>query len=119
MTSADNFKFVMAAQQREQELLKDPQAKEKNETIDPSIGSLPLPSSAPLQTMAPLGVDMGSESGSLELSDSPDKNGDRKRRGADKGRERSPRRAPSASVRASLSSKLGRHGPDTHSVQNV
>ena len=105
MSSAeDNFKLIMAPQ-REQELLKDPQAKEKNETIDPPIGSLSLPSSASLQAMAPPGIEMGSESGSLELSDSPDKNGDRKRRGADKSRERSPRRAPSASGRSDSGSR--------------
>ena len=107
MTSADlskdNFKFIMASQ-REQELLKDPQAKEKNETIDPPIGSLSLPSSASL-AMAPPGIEMGSESGSLELSDSPDKNGDRKRRGGDKSRERSPRRTPSASGRSDSGSR--------------
>jgi hypothetical protein len=83
MTTREHSKFVMAAQQREQDLLKDPQANEKDEIKEIEIHRSDHPSShasAPLGTMAPPGIDMGSESGSLELSDSPDKAGDRKRR---------------------------------------
>ena len=71
----------------------------------------PSHASAPLQTMAPPGIDMGSGSGSLELSDSPDKTGDRKRRGTAKSRDRSPRRAPSASGRTNRSDSGSRRPP--------
>ena len=113
MTSAEHSKFVMAAQQREQDLLTDQHANETIETVIHRSDHSPSHASAPLQTMAPPGIDMGSESGSLELSDSPDKTvGDhRKRRGSVKGRERSPRRTPSTGSRSNRSDSGSRKPP--------
>ena len=114
MTSAEHSKFVMAAQQREQDdskhLLKDPQA-ETNELEIHRSDLSSAHSSAPPQTMAPPGIEMASDSRSVDLLASPDKTGERKHRGAAKSRERSPRRARSASGRSGRSDSGSRKPP--------
>lgn len=86
----DNFKFVMAAQLAQQSELLDPSANGKHEIAIRS--DLPSPSAA-MDAMPP-GSEMGRESGSLDLSDSPEEDG-RQRRTVTSlpDRDRSPRRS--------------------------
>ena len=68
--------------------------------------------------MAPPGIDMGSNDGSLDLSDSPDK-ADRKRRAVAGERGRSPRRAASSAGRRSNRSDSGSRRPPASRTSSV